>query len=67
MLFGTFDNPKSISAKTKFAIESGLGGIMFWQLAGDLYENGLLHAIDATIRNLESAEGSDSLGHEERE
>jgi GH18 family chitinase len=26
-------------------MQKGLGGIMFWQLSGDKYENGLLDAI----------------------
>lgn len=44
--FVTFDDKRSVTAKTKFAIEKKLGGIMFWRLNGDLYENGLLDAID---------------------
>lgn len=44
-LFATFDNPVSVKSKTIYAKSTGLGGIMFWQLAGDKYENGLLDAI----------------------
>ncbi|MEN9303712.1 MAG: hypothetical protein RL264_2141 [Bacteroidota bacterium] len=44
--FVTFDDKRSVSAKTKFALEKKLGGIMFWRLNGDVYENGLLDAID---------------------
>jgi chitinase len=43
--FATFDDIESVSMKTKFARAKGLGGIMFWQLGGDLPENGLLQAI----------------------
>ena len=35
-LFLTYDNPLSVSLKTKYARQNGLGGIMFWQLAEDL-------------------------------
>lgn len=45
-LFITYDDERSLKEKTKYVIERGLGGIMFWQLRGDLYQNGLLDAID---------------------
>lgn len=45
-LFATFDNPQSVRSKTRYAVKNGLGGVMFWQLGGDKYENGLLKAID---------------------
>jgi chitinase len=48
--FVTYDDIESISEKTKYAIRNHLGGIMFWQLAEDTYENGLLEAIDRTIK-----------------
>lgn len=44
-LFVTYDDPRSIRLKTRYVIEKGLGGIMFWELGGDLYKNGLLDAI----------------------
>lgn len=44
--FVTFDDKRSVTAKTKFALEKKLGGIMFWRLNGDVYEKGLLDAID---------------------
>ena len=43
--FATFDDRKSVEMKTKFAKAKGLGGIMFWELGGDVGENGLLQAI----------------------
>lgn len=43
--FATFDDAESVADKTKFARAKGLGGIMFWELGGDLPENGLLQAI----------------------
>ena len=44
-LFISYDDPESVTLKTKYAKESGLGGIMFWQLTNDVKENGLLDAI----------------------
>ena len=46
-LFITYDNKRSVGLKTSYAIEKGLGGIMFWQLGHDYYKNGLLDAIVA--------------------
>ncbi len=43
--FATFDDAKSVEMKTKFAMAKGLGGIMFWELSGDLGEKGLLQSI----------------------
>lgn len=51
-LFGTFDDSTSVSLKTKYAIENGLGGIMFWQLADDsFFKGGLLDVIDETKKD----------------
>ncbi len=43
--FVTFDDSLSVALKTQYAKKHGLGGIMFWQLGCDKYENGLLQAI----------------------
>ena len=48
--FVTFDDKKSVSLKTEYAVDKKLGGIMFWQLRGDTYSNGLLDAIDKQIK-----------------
>lgn len=48
--FVTFDDKKSVSLKTKYAIDKKLGGIMFWQLRSDTYKDGLLDAIDKQIK-----------------
>ncbi|HWJ25405.1 MAG TPA: glycoside hydrolase family 18 protein [Flavisolibacter sp.] len=45
-LFVTYDDKKSIELKTKYVIEKGLNGIMFWQLTEDTYTDGLLDEID---------------------
>ncbi len=45
-LLVTFDNQQSIREKTKYVIDHGLDGIMFWELTNDVYSNGLLQAID---------------------
>ena len=44
--FLTFDDKRSIALKTKYAMEKGLGGIMFWELSLDAYKDGLLDVID---------------------
>ena len=46
----TFDNERSIELKTKYAIDKKLDGIMFWQLADDKTQNGLLDAIDKALK-----------------
>jgi chitinase len=46
--FFTYDDKRSIAEKTKYAIDNKLGGIMFWQLGGDTYRDGLLDAINTT-------------------
>jgi chitinase len=48
--FVTFDDKKSVSLKTKYAIDNKLGGIMFWQLRQDTFKDGLLDAIDKQIK-----------------
>lgn len=50
-LFVTFDDKKSIKLKTEYALEKGLNGIMFWELAYDTYQNGLLDVIDEVIKD----------------
>jgi chitinase len=44
--FFTYDDKRSIAEKTKYAIDNKLKGIMFWQLGGDTYKDGLLDAIN---------------------
>ncbi len=48
-LFATFDDERSIKAKTTFLRRKKLGGIMFWQLLDDRKENGL---VDEMYRRL---------------
>ncbi len=45
-----YDDKRSIADKTKYVIDNKLGGIMFWQLGGDIYRNGLLNEIN-TVKN----------------
>jgi chitinase len=47
-LFATYDNQRSVTLKTRYAMRNKLGGIMFWELSGDRREHGLLEAIDQT-------------------
>jgi len=49
--FVTYEDVQSIVAKTRYAKDNGLRGIMFWQLAEDTYENGLLEAIDRVVKS----------------
>jgi chitinase len=45
-LFMSYDDTVSVGLKTKYAMEKGLGGIMFWELGNDTKEEGsLLDAI----------------------
>ncbi|WP_226662759.1 glycoside hydrolase family 18 protein [Microbulbifer aggregans] len=43
--YATFDNPRSVALKTRYAKEHQLGGIMFWELPGDTDEGDLVDAI----------------------
>ena len=45
----SYDNERSMSLKTQYAVDKGLNGIMFWQLGDDKPANGLLSAIDSTL------------------
>ncbi len=47
----TYDNERSMAAKTKYAMDKGLNGIMFWQLLDDKPEDGLLNSIDSTLHH----------------
>ena len=47
--FITYDDKTSIKLKTEYAIENGLGGIMFWQLRSDAEKDGLLDAINEVV------------------
>lgn len=53
-LFATFDDKKSLDLKTKYAVDKGLYGIMFWQLRDDKFVDGLLDEIDKVKKNDES-------------
>jgi chitinase len=46
-LFATFDDERSIALKTRYAMDQGLEGIMFWELSLDKQEGGMLDAIIA--------------------
>jgi len=49
-LFATFDDKRSIKEKAKFIRKKKLGGIMFWELAQDLKENGLVEEMNKGLR-----------------
>jgi chitinase len=44
--FFTYDDKRSIELKTKYVIDNNLGGIMYWHLGGDDFNDGLLNTID---------------------
>ena len=44
-VFITYDDTMSVKLKTRYVIDNGLGGIMFWQLGADAAEDGLVDAI----------------------
>lgn len=46
-VFITYDDTMSVRLKTKYTAETGLGGIMFWQLGADTQQDGLVDAIYA--------------------
>ena len=48
--YATFDNKKSIAAKTKYVMQKKLGGIMFWQLGHDTANDGLVDTINKTLK-----------------
>ncbi len=49
-LFATFDDARSIAAKSKFIKKKKLGGIMFWELGEDKERGGLVDAIYQNLR-----------------
>jgi chitinase len=44
-IFISYEDTVSIRLKTEYAIKTGLGGIMFWSLGGDVQKDGLVDAI----------------------
>ena len=46
-IFATYDDLRSVALKTAYAMNMRLGGIMFWELSGDLPDHPLLEAIDS--------------------
>ncbi|HYE55815.1 MAG TPA: glycoside hydrolase family 18 protein [Chitinophagaceae bacterium] len=48
-LFATGDDLRSIREKTRYALDNGLNGIMFWQLTHDTRRNGLVNEIFTAV------------------
>jgi chitinase len=46
--FATFDDKRSLSIKTKYAMDQKLNGIMFWELSHDIFQDGLVDTINKT-------------------
>jgi chitinase len=53
-LFITYDDKRSMTLKTQYAIDHKLNGIMYWEITNDKYVGGLLDAIDLAKRNYHS-------------
>ena len=49
-IYATFDDIRSIEAKTKYVLKYKLGGIMFWQLGNDNPRGGLVEIINKTLK-----------------
>ncbi len=49
-IFVTYDDQRSLELRTKYMLDKGLNGIMFWQLTHDPYRGGLLEAIFNTVQ-----------------
>ena len=49
-IYATFDDIRSIEAKTKYVLKYKLGGIMFWQLGDDNPKGGLVETINKTLK-----------------
>ncbi|MGB8191051.1 MAG: glycoside hydrolase family 18 protein [Chitinophagaceae bacterium] len=49
-LFVTFDDELSLKDKTRYALDQGLNGIMFWQLTHDVPGKGLVGAIAEEVK-----------------
>ncbi len=47
-IFVSYEDTVSIRLKTEYAVNTGLGGIMFWSLGGDTPKDGLVDAIYKT-------------------
>jgi chitinase len=51
-LMATYDDTASVRLKTLYALQKGLGGVMFWQLTEDrFFSGGLLDVIDQTKKS----------------
>ena len=48
--FATFETPYSIEQKRKYALETGVGGLMYWSLGLDDANNNLLKAAIPSVR-----------------
>lgn len=49
-LYITYDDSRSMTLKTQYAMDQKLNGIMYWEITNDKYVGGLLDAIDHARR-----------------
>jgi chitinase len=53
-LMASYDDTTSVRLKTLYALQKGLGGVMFWQLTEDrFFSDGLLDVVDQTKKSAE--------------
>jgi chitinase len=45
----SYEDPASIKLKTSYALQNGLGGVMFWELSNDSEDSDLLRAIHTMV------------------
>ena len=60
-ILATYEDERSMALKTKYAIDQGLGGIMFWQLCDDKPKGGLLEVING-VKGKEAAKAAKAEG-----
>jgi chitinase len=53
-LFITYDDKRSMTLKTQYAVDKKLNGIMYWEITNDKYVGGLLDAIDLAKKTYRS-------------
>ncbi|MGC2162567.1 MAG: glycoside hydrolase family 18 protein [Silvibacterium sp.] len=56
-IFVSYDDPQSMTLKSQYAVNHKLGGIMFWDYAGDP-TGALLDAVDATLLHQPSSKNA---------
>lgn len=48
-VFWTYDDATSLAFKTRYVVNEGLGGVMFWELSGDTANGSMVKAVVAAL------------------